>query len=190
MKRLTYSLLLILLSGLVACGANQPAANSQPVHVVTKQIDPCSLVPKAQVEQILKARVTAAQESSLPNSKTILYATCGYANWGFSISVHFSLEIYKDVASTTAAFEYHKHMIIIVSQVVDGTPSPGDVHVTFQNISGLGDQAFLIFTPQFPALYVQKGDAILSIIASNSGQLVSQFEKLEQQLARFAVQNM
>jgi len=190
MKRLTYGLLLILLSGLVACGANQPAANSQPVHVVTKQIDPCSLVPKAQVEQILKAQVTATQDSSLPNSKTIRYATCGYANWGFSVSVHISLEIYKDVASTTAAFEYHKHMIIIVSQVVDGTPPPGDVHVTFQNISSLGDKAFLIITPQYPMLYVQKGNVILSITTGNYKQPVAQAEQQEQELARLAVRNI
>ena len=61
MKRLTFALWLILLTGLSACGPRQPVANSHPVNGAIKQIDPCSLVTKAQVEQVLKAQVTATQ---------------------------------------------------------------------------------------------------------------------------------
>ena len=190
MKRLTFALLLILLTGLSACGTSQLAANSYAVNAVTKQLDPCSLVPKAQVEQILKAQLTLTQEPPTPNSKTVRYVSCGYANWGFSVSADISLEIYKDVASARAAFEYHRHMIIILNVGVDGTPPPSDVHVTFQNISGLGDQAFLIITPQHPVLYVRKGNVILSITTGNYKQPVAQAEKLEQELAELAVRNM
>ena len=186
MKRLTFALLLILLGGLAAC---RTAGNSQPVNVATKQIDPCSLITKAQVEQVLKAQVTATQGSPIPNSNA-RYISCDYANWGFSVSANISLEIYKDVANATAAFEEHRHMIIIVSMGVDGTPPPSDVHVTFQNLSGLGDQAVLIITPQHPILYVQKGNVILSINTGNYKQPVAQSEQQEQELARLAVRNM
>lgn len=190
MKRLTFALLLILLTALIACGTTQPAANSHPVNIVIKQIDPCSLVTKAQVEQILKTQVTVAQQPAIPNSNGMRYVSCSYFSSDFSAYADISLEIYKDVAGARTAFEDHKHKILIVSQFVEGTPPPSNIHVTRQNISGLGDQAFLIITPQFPMLYVQKGNAILSIIASNSGQPVSQFAKLEQQLGQLAVRNI
>lgn len=186
MKRLAFALLLILLSGLAAC---RTAGNSQSANVATKQIDACSLVPKAQIEQILKAQVAVIQGSPIPNSKIVRYASCSYASWDFSVSADIGLEIYKDVAGATAAFEYHKHHILI-TEVFDGDKPPGDIPITRQDISGLGDQAFWVITPQFPVIYVQKSNVILSITIGNYQQPVAQVEQQERKLAQLAIRNM
>jgi hypothetical protein len=105
MKKPSFILLFILLVGLVARGTNQSASSSHPVNVATKQIDPCSLVTKAQVEEILKVQVTITQGHAIPNNKIMRYVSCGYDSQDFFSFATISLEIYKDVASARAAFE-------------------------------------------------------------------------------------
>lgn len=195
MKRLPFVLLLILLTGLISCGTKQPKAkqsslNRHSIKVLNGQIDPCSLVTKAQVVQVLKTHVTVAQQPAISNSYVMQYVSCSYFSSDFSTSADIGLETYKDVVTAQAAFEDHKHHVNVVIQVVDGNAPAGNFHVTHQTIPGLGDQAVLIVTPQLPMLYIQKGNAILSITVSDYGQPDSLVEKQEQQLALLAVRNM
>jgi hypothetical protein len=194
-RGMTFVLLLMLLTGLISCGTNQPAAkqsspNIHPVNVLPKQIDSCSLVTKTQIEQVLKTQVIIAQRPTISNKNSIQDLPCSYFSSDLSTSADIGLETHKDAASARTAFEYQKHHIVIVSVFEDGNAPPGNFHVTYRTILGLGDQAVLIITPQFPMLFVQKGNAILSIIVTNSGQPDSLAEKQEQQLAQLAVRNM
>src|SRR5215469_14425928 len=78
-----FALLLLLLTGLIACGTHQSTARqtSPQVHltnVLTKQLDPCSLVTQTQVEQVLKTPLTTAPRPSGSTTNSVQDAPCSY----------------------------------------------------------------------------------------------------------------
>lgn len=187
-----FALLLLLLAGLLACGTKQPTAGqtSSQVHsikVLTKQIDPCSLITETQVEQVLKTPLTTAQRPTGPNNNSVQDSPCGYFSTNFVTSAVIDLQTYQDAAAArTAFYSYYVYVIVLV----DGNTPPGKIHVTRRTISGLGEQALLIIAPPSPILFVQKDNGILSVVVSNYGQPDSLAEKEEQQLAQLAVRKM
>ncbi|SRR6266436_3667935 len=189
-----FALLLFLLAGLISCGTNQSTAgqtspNVHPTKVLTKQIDPCSLVTETQVEQVLKTPLTTAQRPTGPNNNSVQDSPCGYFSSNFVTSAVIDLQTYQDAAAARIAFHSY-YVFVNVVVVVDGNTTPGNIHVTRRTISGLGDQALLIIAPSSPMLFVQKDNGILSIVVSNSGQPYSLAENEEQQLAQLAVRKM
>ena len=187
-----FALLLLLLVGLIACGTNQSTAGQtsshvHPIKVLTKQIDPCSLITETQVEQVLKTPLTTAQRPTGSNNNSVQDSPCGYFSANFVISAVIYLQTYQDAAAARIAFHSH---YVFVNVVVDGNTTPGNIHVTRRTISGLGDQALLIMAPSSPMLFVQKDNGILLVIVSNDGQSDSLAENEEQQLAQLAVRKM
>ncbi len=185
--------LLLLLSGLIACGTHQSTAGQTSPHghsikVLTKQIDPCSLVTETQVEQVLKTPLTTTQRPSGSNTNSVQDAPCSYVSANFMTSAVIDLQTYQDAAAARTAFQ--SHYVFVNVLVVDGNTTPGTIHVTRRTISGLGDQALLIIAPSSPMLFVQKDNGILLVMVSNDGQPDSLAENEEQQLAQLAVRKM
>jgi len=188
-----FALLLLLLAGLLACGTNQSATGqtSSQVHsikVLTKQIDPCSLVIETQVEQVLKTPLTTAQRPTGSHNNSVQDSPCSYFSANFVTSASIDLQTYQDAAAARTAF--YSHYVYVNVLVVDGNTTPGNIHVTRRTISGLGEQALLIIAPPSPILFVQKDNGILSVVVSNDGQPDSLAEQEEQQLAQLAVRKM
>ena len=188
-----FALLLLLSAGLLACGTKQPTAGQtsphvHPVKVLTKQIDPCSLVTETQVEQVLKTPLTTAQRPTGPNNNSVQDSPCGYFSSNFATSAFIDLQTYQDAAAARTAF--YSYYVFVNVVFVDGNTTPGNIHVTRRTISGLGDQALLIIVPSSPMLFVQKDNGILSVMVSNYGQPDSLAENEEQQLAQLAVRKM
>ena len=187
-----FALLLLLLAGLISCGANRSTAGQtsphvHPIKVLTKQIDPCSLVTETQVEQVLKTSLTTAQRPTGSNNNSVQDFPCSYFSANFVTSAFIDLQTYQDAAAARAAF--HSHYVFVNVVVVGNTP-PGNIHVIRRTISGLGDQALLIIIPSSPMLFVQKDNGVLSVMVSNDGQPDSLAEIEEQQLAQLAVRKM
>ena len=187
-----FALLLLLLAGLIACGTNRSTAGQtslhvHPIKVLTKQLDPCSLVTQTQVEQVLKTPLTTAQRPTGPNNNSVQDSPCGYFSANFVTSAVIDLQTYQDAAAArTAFYSYY----VYVNVLVDGNTPPGKIHVTRRTISGLGEQALLIIALPSPMLFVQKDNGILSVMVSNYGQPDSLAENEEQQLAQLAVRKM
>lgn len=190
-----FILALFLLAGLTSCGTNQSTAgqtssNLPPIKVLTKQRDPCSLVTKTQIEQVLKTPVTIAQRPTDSNNNSVQDNLCSYFSSNFKTSAFIGLQTYQDTAAARTTFEYHSHHAVVTGVFVYGNATPSPIHLTRQTIPGLGDQALLIVAPSSPTLLVQKDNAILTVIVSNYGQSASFAENEEQQLAQLAVRNM
>ena len=187
-----FTLLLFVLAGLIACGtiqstAGQTSPHVHPIKVLTKQIDPCSLVTETQVEQVLKTPLTTAQRPTGSNNNSVQDFPCSYFSANLVTSAVIDLQTYQDAAAARTAFHSH---YVFVNVLVDGNTTPGNIHLTRRTISGLGDQALLIIAPPSPMLFVQKDNGILLVIVGNYGQPDSLAENEEQQLAQLAVRKM
>jgi hypothetical protein len=166
-------LFLFLIAGLAACDQS-----GQP-RMLSQDTDPCTLVTQSQAEQVLHdIPLTVYPSPTYTNGDTYIEHGCNYINDitdNGTPHLVINLLIFHDISATRTTFQ---------SYITSSSPEQG-----IRLITGLGEQAFL-FTSPVPALYAQTENGIVVVAVSNCCASDSIIESQEQQLARFAIQNM
>jgi hypothetical protein len=130
---------------------------------------PCSLVTRAELEQILATSYSEGQHSG----SKCMFATTGGSARPVTIEVRW----------TGGREELEGARI--AQKAVDPRTSTGRSVVRGKTVAGLGDDAFLIVAGFMPMLYVRKGDAAVSVMApATEEQLTAIARKALERLPR------
>lgn len=166
------TMLPFLLFCVVACSGfplsvQQSKPTLQQTRILTNRINPCSLVSKIQVEQVLHTAVTVRQPQGYLGTYGPLYS-CTYespSNVYPHIYVDVVLSTYKDVSQARADLQRVRSVL---------------------HAHDLSGQAILTSEPS--VLFAQKDNGIVSISVTGDDPKI--VEHQEQRIAEFALQNM
>lgn len=178
-ERCTLLFLTVIIFSLTACSGfpfsamtSSPTATPTP-HVtkyVLDTVDSCSLVTKAQIEQIIKAPVTVQEPDKINGRYGI--NTCNYNLQGGGV-VNVDLNVSQDAASAKNALSS------FIAKDSAMSPKP---------IGGLGDQAFVEQQP-FSIVDVLQDNAILTVgVGIMMDDAIRKNEEI--QIARIALQSL